>query len=75
MDGKEETQRFLERAMAEDMDSLEIVEAVMAFEESLDDDPEAAEPDALVCAPLRPGPHLDSGGISLPEPDDRYDMV
>jgi hypothetical protein len=28
------------------------------------------EPDAFVGAPLKPRPHLNSGAVALPEPDD-----
>jgi hypothetical protein len=34
------------------------------------DSPEDGEPHALVGAPLTPRPHLNSGAVALPEPDD-----
>jgi hypothetical protein len=38
--------------------------------EVLPDDPMSADdPDAFVCAPLKPKPHLSSGAIALPEPE------
>jgi hypothetical protein len=38
--------------------------------EFLRDNRPGSEPDALVCAPLNPLPHLNSGTIALPEPDE-----
>ena len=35
-----------------------------------DDSPNAADPDALVYAPLKPKPRLSSGAIALPEPEE-----
>jgi len=36
----------------------------------LDNRRDSAEPDAFVCAPLTPQPHLNSGAIALPAPDE-----
>jgi hypothetical protein len=33
-------------------------------------EPEPDEPDAPVGAPVKPRPHLNSGAIALPEPDE-----
>ncbi len=38
-----------------------------------DDSSTSTDPDALVYSPLKPKPHLDSGAIALPEPDDPQD--
>jgi hypothetical protein len=35
-----------------------------------DDSPSADDPDALVYAPLKPKPHLSSGALALPEPEE-----
>jgi hypothetical protein len=36
---------------------------------ALGDAPDSGEPDAFLCAPLTPLPHLNSGSIALPEPE------
>ena len=41
----------------------------------LDDDMDSGGPDALVGAPLKPRPNLNSGAIALPEPEpERFDQ-
>jgi hypothetical protein len=35
-----------------------------------DDSPDFDEPDAFVGAPNKPRPHLNSGAVAPPEPDD-----
>jgi hypothetical protein len=58
------------RDLAEDLDDVGLM---LALEEAelLDDDPsDSGEKDPLVGAPLKPRPHLNSGAIALPEPDE-----
>jgi hypothetical protein len=43
---------------------------MVELETSQDESPDSDEPTAMVCAPLRPRPHLNSGAIALPEPDE-----
>jgi hypothetical protein len=40
---------------------------------SMDDSPDSSAPDALKGAPLKPRPHLNSGAVALPEPDESED--
>jgi hypothetical protein len=54
-------------------DDLDDVGLMLALDEAelLDDDPsDSGGRDALVGAPLKPRPHLNSGAIALPEPDE-----
>ena len=44
-------------------------ELLLRQEISIDDSPDSAAPDALTGSPLKPGPHLNSGAVALPEPD------
>jgi hypothetical protein len=56
--------------LAEDLDDVELL---LALEEAdlLDDDPRnSGELGPFVGAPIRPRPHLSSGAIALPEPDE-----
>jgi hypothetical protein len=46
---------------------LEDLEKELEFLRDGPDDSD--EPFAMVCAPLKPVPHLNSGAIALPEPD------
>jgi hypothetical protein len=59
------------------VDSLGLVDAIFELDdlqsqmESLrNDSPDATESDSLVGAPLKPPPHLNSGAIALPQPED-----
>jgi len=61
----------------EPLPSDKLVTAIMELEDLRseleflrDDSPDSDEPDAFVGAPLNPPPHLNSGAIELPEPDE-----
>ena len=69
MEPNSELLEFLERVFAENIDSLEVVEKLMAIKESDDDDSDIVPPDSPVWAPVKPRLHLNSGGIALPETD------
>ena len=58
--------------LAEDL-QMDDVELLLALEEAqvLDDDPtNSSELGPFVGAPIKPRPHLNSGAIALPEPDE-----
>lgn len=69
MDPNGELRDFFERALVENIDSLEVVEKLMAIEETGDDDPDIGPPQMPVCEPVKPRPRLNSGGIAWPGPD------
>ena len=45
-------------------------ELLLRQEISIDDSPDSGAPDASNAAPLKPRPHLNSGAVALPEPDE-----
>jgi hypothetical protein len=54
-----------------DMETIRNLQELLLRQElSIDDSPDSGGHDAMRGAPLKPRPHLNSGAVALPEPDE-----
>ncbi len=54
-----------------DVETIRKLQELLLGDTAKPSEPEApSEPDAIVGAPIRPRPHLNSGAVALPEPEE-----
>jgi hypothetical protein len=58
-----------------DVETIKKLQELLLNDEELllGDASDSSEPDSLIGTPTKPRPHLNSGAVAFPEPDESYD--